>query len=127
MQESAQKDVEQCFGVLQARFAIVKGASRFWNENDMANIMKTCVILHNMIVEHERANTALDYEYDGPFRSSVGLSNDTSPAFDAFLRRYHAITIRTSIINLETISSNICGRERRFRPPTSFFLLPLHC
>jgi Plant transposon protein len=91
MQESARKDVERCFGVLQARFAIVKGASRFWSDDDMATIMRTCVILHNMIIEDERDDTGLDNDYDRSSGSSVELSNDTSPDFDAFLRRYRAI------------------------------------
>jgi hypothetical protein len=31
-QESQRKDVERAFGVLQARFAIVRGPTRFWDE-----------------------------------------------------------------------------------------------
>ena len=30
-QESARKDVERAFGVLQSRFAIIHGPTRFWN------------------------------------------------------------------------------------------------
>ena len=84
MQEAARKDVERCFGVLQARFAIVNGPSRFWNAADMKCIMKTCIILHNMIVEDKRDDMALDYEYDGP-------SDTSAVAFEVFLRRYRAI------------------------------------
>ena len=53
-QESAIKDVERAFGVLQARFAIVCGPARFWKLEVLKNIMKACIILHNMIVENER-------------------------------------------------------------------------
>ena len=91
MQESARKDVERCFGVLQARFAIVKGASRFWNEKGMADIMKTCIILHYMIVEDERDDTAPDHEYAEPFASSAKSSDDESTTFNEFLQRYRAI------------------------------------
>src|SRR5688572_29494631 len=94
MQESARKDVERCFGVLQARFAIVKGPSRFWNDGDMASIMKACVILHNMIVEDERDDTGLDNDYDGPSGSLAELSYNTCLDFDTFMRRYH--TVRNS-------------------------------
>jgi hypothetical protein len=52
-QEAIRKDVECAFGVLQSRFAIVKGPSRFWSRDDLNDIMTTCVILHNKIVEHE--------------------------------------------------------------------------
>ncbi|XP_057432361.1 uncharacterized protein LOC130725125 [Lotus japonicus] len=38
-QEAARKDVERAFGVLQSRFAIVRGPSRFWHPNEMKSIM----------------------------------------------------------------------------------------
>jgi hypothetical protein len=55
-QEATRKDVERGFGVLQSRFAIIKNPARQWSEARMASIMKTCIILHNMIVEDEREN-----------------------------------------------------------------------
>ncbi|XP_018487830.2 uncharacterized protein LOC108858395 [Raphanus sativus] len=53
-QESVRKDVERAFGVLQARFAVVKNPSNLWDKAKIKNIMKACIILHNMIVENER-------------------------------------------------------------------------
>uniref|UniRef100_A0A0D2ZSW0 DDE Tnp4 domain-containing protein n=1 Tax=Brassica oleracea var. oleracea TaxID=109376 RepID=A0A0D2ZSW0_BRAOL len=53
-QEAARKDVERAFGVLQARFAIVKNPTLFWDKVKIGNIMRACIILHNMIVEDER-------------------------------------------------------------------------
>ena len=52
-QELARKDVERAFGVLQARFAIVRGPTRFWDEETLADIMKACIIMHNMVIEDE--------------------------------------------------------------------------
>ncbi|KAL5177670.1 Protein ALP1-like [Glycine soja] len=57
-QESVRKDVERAFGVLQSRFAIIRGPSRFWDAGKMKNIIYACIILHNMIVEDERNNTS---------------------------------------------------------------------
>uniref|UniRef100_A0A0D3C389 DDE Tnp4 domain-containing protein n=1 Tax=Brassica oleracea var. oleracea TaxID=109376 RepID=A0A0D3C389_BRAOL len=53
-QEVARKDVERAFGVLQACFAIVKNLSLFGDKVKIGNIMRACIILHNMIVEDER-------------------------------------------------------------------------
>ncbi|KAK3193835.1 hypothetical protein Dsin_025145 [Dipteronia sinensis] len=52
-QEAVRKDVERAFGVLQSRWHIVKGPARMWNAKDLGKIMKTCIILHNMIIESE--------------------------------------------------------------------------
>ncbi|CAL9000731.1 unnamed protein product [Prunus brigantina] len=56
-QEGYRKDVEMCFGILQARWAIIKGAARLFDEEVLRSVMMTCIILHNMIVEDE-------YDYD---------------------------------------------------------------
>uniref|UniRef100_A0A2N9F9Q5 DDE Tnp4 domain-containing protein n=1 Tax=Fagus sylvatica TaxID=28930 RepID=A0A2N9F9Q5_FAGSY len=53
-QEEARKDVERAFGVLQSRFAIVRGPARFYHIETLKDIMTTCIILHNMIIEDER-------------------------------------------------------------------------
>ena len=53
-QEVARKDVERAFGVLQARFAIVKNPALSWDKVKIGKIMRACIILHNMIVENER-------------------------------------------------------------------------
>ncbi|KAF8408471.1 hypothetical protein HHK36_007625 [Tetracentron sinense] len=52
-QESAMKDVEGAFGVFQARFAIVRGPSRFWDLPTFRDIMKAYIKMHNMIIEDE--------------------------------------------------------------------------
>ncbi|XP_008226765.1 PREDICTED: uncharacterized protein LOC103326323 [Prunus mume] len=51
------KDVERCFGILQAWWAIIRRAARLFDEEVLRSIMMTCIILHNMIVEDE-------YDYD---------------------------------------------------------------
>ncbi|XP_026410196.1 protein ALP1-like [Papaver somniferum] len=58
MQEGARKDVERAFGILQAKWHIVRGPVEYWDEEDLKFIMLSCVILHNMIIEHERQDGA---------------------------------------------------------------------
>ncbi|CAN6204894.1 unnamed protein product [Urochloa humidicola] len=65
-QEAARKDVERAFGVLQSRFAIVRGPARFWDQKTLWQIMTACVIMHNMIIEDERGQQPdFRYEYVG--------------------------------------------------------------
>ncbi|XP_024160891.1 protein ALP1-like [Rosa chinensis] len=58
MQEAYRKDVERAFGILQARWAIIRGPARGWSKENLQYIMMTCIILHNMIVEDERDEDA---------------------------------------------------------------------
>ncbi|XP_062217625.1 uncharacterized protein LOC133917788 [Phragmites australis] len=60
-QEVARKAVEWAFGVLQARFAILRGPAHFWKEETLANIMYACIILHNIMVEDEKDSYEVRY------------------------------------------------------------------
>ncbi|XP_028065514.1 uncharacterized protein LOC114268531 [Camellia sinensis] len=91
MQESARKDVERAFGVLQSRFTIIGGVVRFWDPKMLANIMKTCIILHNMIVEDEREEH-LDFDYEiSSTNTPVQLSSTPTNDFESFLSRHLGI------------------------------------
>src|SRR3954463_8391025 len=109
MQESARKDVERCFGVLQARFAIIRGSSRFWSKDDITVIMKACIILHNMIVEDECDETSLEQEYDGPIQAwhhcQQILHQRLMPFYDAIVQS----VILINIISFEMILLSIYG------------------
>ncbi|XP_050246461.1 uncharacterized protein LOC126694312 [Quercus robur] len=64
-QEAYRKGVERAFGVLQARFAIVRGPARFFYQETLHDIMKVCIILHNMIIENELDEAeAADFDYE---------------------------------------------------------------
>ena len=62
-QEAYRKDVERAFGVLQARFIIVRGPARYWDLETLGEVMTACIILHNMIIEDE-CGSHVDYRYD---------------------------------------------------------------
>jgi Plant transposon protein len=52
LQEAIRKDIERDFGVLQSRFSWTKTSCRLWKEVDIGNAFKTCVILHNMMMDY---------------------------------------------------------------------------
>ncbi|XP_020258227.1 uncharacterized protein LOC109834602 [Asparagus officinalis] len=75
-QESCRKDVERAFGVLQARFAIVRQPARMWDLDVLGKIMRACIILHNMIVEDERDTYSRNWE-NIDFEPSNNASSST--------------------------------------------------
>ncbi|KAI2505163.1 Plant transposon protein [Fragilaria crotonensis] len=58
-QEAKRKDIERAFGILQARFHILTSGCRLWNRDAMKTVIKTCVILHNLIIDFERVTTSI--------------------------------------------------------------------
>ncbi|RWR76317.1 putative nuclease HARBI1 [Cinnamomum micranthum f. kanehirae] len=88
-QESARKDVDRAFGVLQARFAIVRGPARFWDHQTVHHIMKACIIMHNMIVEDE-CNKSLPPNYDAREGEcyDLAVSRDHTAEFQDFIQNH---------------------------------------
>ncbi|KAH9456062.1 hypothetical protein Pst134EB_033427 [Puccinia striiformis f. sp. tritici] len=94
MQEALRKDVERAFGVLQARFAIVARPARGWSRKNLYRIMKTCIILHNMIVEDEQGSPH-EHIYEG-VSAFVEPARSESADFSQFLRNYQALRDETA-------------------------------
>lgn len=59
-QEARRKNVEHCFGVLQTCWVIIRNPCRQWSVDTTADIMFTCCIFHNMIVEDEQSVLGLE-------------------------------------------------------------------
>ena len=104
-QEAVRKDVERAFGVLQAQFAIVRGPARMWDKATLRQIMTTCVIMHNMIVEDERSE---DEDEDGHYEGVGQLVRPTprearnrTQEFREFIQAHHNITNRQIHIQLQ--------------------------
>ncbi|XP_020275102.1 uncharacterized protein LOC109849653 [Asparagus officinalis] len=90
-QESCRKDVERAFGVLQARFAIVRQPARMWDLDVLGKIMRACIILHNMIVEDERDTYSrnwenLDFEQSSGSSASFNVQTEVLPEFQVHVQ-----------------------------------------
>ncbi|XP_057520775.1 uncharacterized protein LOC130801034 [Amaranthus tricolor] len=84
-QEATRKDVERAFRVLQARFAIIRKPSLSCDEEKLFDIITSCIIMHNMIVEDER-DTCTHYANGREFMRDrpQGQSKGTSGLNDEF-------------------------------------------
>ncbi|GJU41165.1 ALP1-like protein isoform X1 [Tanacetum coccineum] len=69
-QESAQKDVERVFGVLQGRWGLIQQPARAYEVNTLRRIMYADIILHNMILEDQNMSVVdMKQMYSNPARS----------------------------------------------------------
>ena len=101
-QESARKDVERAFGVLQSRFAIVRGPARFWDQETLNYIMKACIIMHNMIIEDERYGGQPDFNYDVIDENQhVHVSHERTSELYEFIQTHHQIRDRQTHSQLQ--------------------------
>ena len=116
-QESARKDIERAFGVLQSRFNIVDRPARKWKRVDIGKIMQACIILHNMIIEDQRQPGTTSFDLN----STPGLSFDLPPevrigsniCFSEVLRRNASIRARETHTQLKNdLVEHIWNRSR---------------
>jgi len=87
-QESACKDIERAFGVLQTRFAVIRGPAYGWDCSNINDIMPTCIILHNMIVEDEQ-DGAHNTDFLNVGHLAVPYCNN--PDREAFVAAHHRL------------------------------------
>ena len=62
--ESVRKDVECCFGILKARFRLLREGLRFHYAADITNIFHFCCILHNMLLEFDGLDMFDEEQWD---------------------------------------------------------------
>jgi Plant transposon protein len=55
-QEALQKDIERAFGVLQQKFQVLRNVIETWFLSEIKEIVETCIMLHNMMVESRICN-----------------------------------------------------------------------
>ena len=89
VQEGARKEIERAFGVLQARWAVIRGPAYGWDREAIREIMTACIIMHNMIIEDE-GERARDTNFE-----NIGVQADRSTGIladrHAFVRAHHKL------------------------------------
>ncbi|GJV84095.1 ribonuclease H-like domain-containing protein [Tanacetum coccineum] len=71
-QESAQKDVERAFGVLQGCWGLIQQPACAYEVNALRRIMYAGIIMHNMILEDQNMSVVdLNHVYSNPARGVV--------------------------------------------------------
>lgn len=97
-QESARKDIERAFGVLQTRFAVIRGPAYGWHRDRINDIMTTCIILHNMIVEDEQNNA---YNTDFLNIGQLAVPYQNNPDREAFVAAHRRLHDQTTHFQLQ--------------------------
>ena len=77
IQEGERKAVECAFGDLVKKWHILKNPLRNWHITDIDSIVKTCVILHNMIVENRRGDLTGEEEISDDLFARLVLETET--------------------------------------------------
>ena len=86
--ESMRKDVECVFGILKARFRILKYGMRFRNVNTVNDVFHTCCALHNQLLRHDgftenmRAGAIPDHIHNGDFAPDLEYEVDDCDSDD---------------------------------------------
>src|SRR5438105_2610958 len=98
LQEGAHKDIERAFGVLQSRWAVVRGPAYGWDREQLSDIMTACIIMHNIIVQDEKSgatNTNLDN-----IGTRVDPSRENHAEREEFIQRHHSLRDRGRYLQL---------------------------
>jgi hypothetical protein len=90
--------VERAFEVLQFRFEMVQGPTRWLSKDDLWYIMQVCVILHNMIIEDERdEEDDSNYHQEGMKELTHGDYQNCDPLLlEEFLKIHQEIEDKSS-------------------------------
>ncbi len=96
-QEAVRKDVERAFGVLQSRFrflALGKGCE-YWHLEEIKTMVKTCIILHNMLAETGQVN--LDLPTELPV---INAASGYIGSFSDYMCNVNAVTSKDAHLEL---------------------------
>ena len=121
-QESARKDVERAFGVLQRKFHVLVRKIELWYVGDIANVVNCCICLHNMMVANRMAIGDEESEEFYAFPAMGGLTqSDDGKDLDqqeepeqAYVnRRVAEMNLHAKLYNTNHRDERISDRERQ--------------
>ena len=103
-QESSRKDIERAFGVLKRKFQILVRPFELWFVKDIACIVKTMVMLHNMMVEQRISRDEPEnsdwYEYSASLEQDDNqMDVDVDPDEEFVQRRNAEILLQRQMEN----------------------------
>ncbi|XP_076944613.1 protein ANTAGONIST OF LIKE HETEROCHROMATIN PROTEIN 1-like [Bidens hawaiensis] len=98
-QESCRKDVERAFGVLQSRWAIIRGPGRSTSIPVLGDIMHACIILHSMIVEDE-GHMITDWSREEHEPEPPSYNGGAPTEFAHYLQRFRSLRSKYTHIAL---------------------------
>ena len=81
-QESARKDIERAFGVMQCRFKSIASPIHIMNEESIYNLAASCLIMHNMCVQERimgNCNERYDPSIEGELEDVPATHGRSSP------------------------------------------------
>jgi hypothetical protein len=90
-QSRYQKDVECAFGIMQAKYGIMKGPARLWSQEDLKYIVDCVIILHNMGILYEQGMEDLRIEnYKNTTCGNLDNNRDV-PAVQELIQKHQQI------------------------------------
>jgi hypothetical protein len=76
-QSRYRKDVKCAFGIIQAKYAIMKGTARLWSQEDLKYIIDCVIILHNMGIFYKQDMEELRIQdYENATRANLDTNRD---------------------------------------------------
>jgi hypothetical protein len=111
-QESARKDIERAFGVIQSKWKVLSFPIQAMDRKSIASMVATCIILHNMCVS-DRVMRSVEKEYlpsQVAERETAGNVTDSDTVTQN--NRNHHRTVATAVANFEPeLATTIAERE----------------
>ncbi|GJS92585.1 ALP1-like protein, partial [Tanacetum coccineum] len=99
-QESARKDVERAFGVLQGRWGLIQQPARAYEVNTLRRIMYAGIIMHNMILEDQNMSVVdMKHVYSNPARLIENRSHEGDDHCVTHLTTFSSYSIKNDFLN----------------------------